>query len=58
MFRVIDEWIHSARDRKILKDRFINGLALEALAERHDMSASHIRRIIEDNKPILFGHMK
>lgn len=35
---LIDQWIRNARDRAILKDRLINGMTFERLAEKHDMS--------------------
>lgn len=35
--RAIDECIHSQRDRDILKDRFIDGLTFEAIAEKYSV---------------------
>lgn len=35
---LIDEYIHSDRDRRILKRRFIDGICYEPLAEEFDMS--------------------
>lgn len=35
---VIDEHIHSERDRAILKRRLIDGICFEPLAEEFDMS--------------------
>jgi hypothetical protein len=43
---LIDEHIHSARDRQILKDRLIDGLTFEKLAEKHELSVQHAQRII------------
>lgn len=34
---LIDEWIHSERDRKILKRRLIDGICYEPLAWEFDM---------------------
>ena len=36
--KAIDEWIHSERDRKILKRRLIDGICYEPLADEMDMS--------------------
>ena len=33
---LIDQWIRNERDRAILKDRLINGMTFERLAEKHD----------------------
>ena len=43
---LIDQWIRSERDRAILKDRLINGLTFERLAEKHDMSVRQIQNIV------------
>lgn len=43
---LIDEHIHSERDRKILKRRLVDGICYEPLAEEFDMSDRQIKRII------------
>lgn len=53
MFRLIDEYIHHARDRKIMKDRLLNGDSLEAIAEKHEMSVSQIQRIVQEYQRML-----
>ena len=50
----IDELIHSERDRRILKRRYIDGRTYEALAEEFDVSVSQIKRIIYKNEYKLF----
>ena len=57
MCRVIDEHIHSARDRDILKDRFINGLTFEQLSERHDYSVRQIKNIVYKSADKLFSKL-
>ncbi len=42
----IDEHVHSERDRAILKDRFVNGLTFEQLAEKHDVSPKTVKNVI------------
>jgi len=54
---VIDEYIHSERDRNILTDRFCNGYTFEKIAERHDMSTVQIKRIVYKNEMTLFIHL-
>lgn len=43
---LIDQWIRNERDREILKDRLINGMTFERLAEKHDMSVRQIQNIV------------
>ena len=43
---VIDEWIHSERDRAIMKRRLIDGICYEPLAEEYELSVSQIKRIV------------
>ena len=44
---LIDEHIHSERDRNILKRRLIDGIRYEPLAEEYDMSRAQIVRIVK-----------
>ena len=39
--KLINEWIHSERDRKILKRRLIDGICYEPLADEMNMSVRH-----------------
>lgn len=54
MFNLIDDYIHLARDRRVMKDRLINGLGMEALAEKYEVSASQMKRIVDRNQETLF----
>ena len=49
----IDEYIHSERDRAILKRRFVDGITYEALAEEFDLSVSQVKRIIYKHEHII-----
>lgn len=46
--RLIDEWIFSERDRKILKRRLLDGITHERIAEEFDMSVRQIKYIVKD----------
>ena len=50
---LIDEYVHSQRDREILKRRFIDGIKYEPLAEEYDLSRAQIVRIVKRNEMIL-----
>lgn len=52
--RLIDEYIHSERDRSILKRRLIDGICFEPLAEEFDLSVSQVKRIVYRNEQKLF----
>lgn len=53
----IDEWIHSERDRKILKRRLIDGICYEPLADEMDMSVRQIKNIVSKSEAKLFRHL-
>ena len=43
---LIDEHNHHALHRKMLKDRLIDGMTYEQIAEKHDMSVRQTKNII------------
>lgn len=53
----IDEWIHNAKHRAILKDKLVNGLTFEELAEAHDISVRHAQNIVYKAEDKLFSHL-
>ena len=53
----IDEYIHSERDRSILKRRLIDGITYEGLAEEFDLSVTQIKRIVYECQKKLIKHM-
>ena len=55
---VIDEYIHSDRDRDIMKSRLIDGWTYEHIAEHYDMSDRQIKRIVYRCEDIIFRHLE
>lgn len=53
----IDEFIHDAVVREILKDRLIDGMTFERLAEKHGYSPRHIKRIVYKASDKLFARL-
>lgn len=53
--KAIDELIHNARYRDILKDRLINGLTYEELAEKYNYSVTHIKTIVYKGEARIFS---
>ena len=54
---LIDEHIHSDRDRQILKRRLIDGCCFEPLAEEFGMSDRQIMRIVYKLQERLFRYL-
>ena len=58
---LIDEYVrgsHADRNRKILKDRLINGMLYEPLAEKYNLSVRATQNIIYKASEQLFKHVK
>lgn len=54
---IIDEYIHSERDRAILKRRLIDGICYEPLAEEFDMSVRQIKTIVRKGQERIFKRL-
>lgn len=54
---LIDEYIHSERDRNILKRRLIDGLTYERIAEEFDLSVRQTKKIVYKSEELLFQHI-
>lgn len=50
----IDEYIHSRRDREILRLRLIDGLTYEQISEKIDMSVRQVKNIVYRAQERLF----
>lgn len=55
---LIDEWIHSERDRKILKRRLLDGVIYDKLAEEFDLSVRHVKKIVYKGEEKIFKHIE
>lgn len=54
---LIDEWILSERDRKILKRRMIDGIYFDMLAEEFDLSVRQIKKIVYKGQDKIYRHI-
>lgn len=52
--RLIDEKIHSERNRRILKERLCNGVKYEKLAEMFELSVRQTKNIVYKAEKELF----
>ena len=55
--RIIEDFIHSSRDRAILKRRLIDGIVIEKLAEEFELSPRQIKNILRKNEEIIFSKL-
>ena len=55
--KLIDEWIFSERDRRILKRRLLDGLAFAELAEELCLAERQVKRIVGRCRESLSRHI-
>ena len=51
---LIEEHIHSERDRAIMRRRLIDGIRLEPLAEEFNLSTVQVKRIVHREQSRIF----
>ena len=54
---IIEDFIHSDRNRQILIEKFCNNRTMEQIAELFDLSVSQVKRIVTKDGMIIFGIM-
>lgn len=54
---LIDEWIHSERDRNILRRRLIDGLTFDELSEEFHLSHRQAQNIVYRSQKEFFKHL-
>ena len=57
IINLINEYIHSERDREIMKRRLVDGICYEPLADEMDMSVRQIKDIVSKGEWIIFKHI-
>ena len=55
---VIDEYVHSARDRAIISDRLINGMKIEELAYKYDRTPRAMQTRVAKLQTIVFRYLR
>ena len=58
MMHIINEYVHSERDRAILKRRYIDGICFEPLAEEFDLSVRQVKHIVYKYDDTIFTKLK
>jgi hypothetical protein len=57
IINLINEYIHSERDRQIMKRRLVDGICYEPLAEEFDLSTVQTKRIVFKQTSHLTSHI-
>lgn len=55
---LIEEWVKSERNRKILKRRLIDGIHYEKIAEEFELSDRQVKTIVKKEKENILSHEK
>lgn len=56
--RVIEEWVFSERDRKMLRRKLLDGLTYEALAEELGVSVTCVKTRVKRGRGVVLRHLK
>lgn len=54
---LIEEWILNERDRRILKQRLLDGICYEPLAEEFGLSVQRVKSIVYKSQDKIFRHV-
>lgn len=54
----IDEYVKGSNNRKIMKDRYIDYLTFQQLADRYNYTVRQIQYIVHKGETQLFKHLK
>ena len=55
--RIVNEYIHSSRDRDIAVDRLVNGLTIEQLAEKYERTPRAMQTKVAKLQAIVFRYL-
>lgn len=55
---IIDQVIHSERNRAILKRKLIDGISFEKIAEEFDLCTKQVKNIVRKSEEDVFIHLK
>lgn len=54
---IIDEYIHSERDRQIMRRKLIDGYTYERIAEEMEMSPRQIKTIVKRHSAVIWQNI-
>ena len=47
---IIDDYVHNARDREIIRDKLVDGITYDALAERYGLTYERVKVIVREGR--------
>lgn len=53
----IERWVKGSRNREIMKDRLIDCITYERIAEKHDLSTRYVKSLIYRLEDVVFRHL-
>ena len=53
----INRWVKGSRNREIMKDRLIDCITYERIAEKHDLSTRYVKSLIYRLEDVVFRHL-
>lgn len=53
----IDRWVKGSRNREVMKDRLIDTMTYERIAEKHDLSVRYVKTLIYRLEDKVFEHI-
>lgn len=53
----IDRWVKGSRNREIMKDRLIDAMTYERIAEKHELSVRYVKTLIYRLEDKVFEHL-
>ena len=54
---LIDSWIKSERNRRLVKRRLLDGIRFEPLSEEFELSVRQVKNIVYKSEEILFSYL-
>lgn len=53
----VDKWVKGSRNRAIMKDRLVDAMTYERIAEKHDLSTRYVKTLIYRLEAKVFEHL-
>lgn len=54
---IIDEYVHSERDRRIMKSYLCDGKSMLEIGNTEDISFKTVQRVVAKHEPKIFRHL-
>ncbi|MBO7667772.1 MAG: hypothetical protein J6T26_04850 [Firmicutes bacterium] len=56
MCEIIDDYIHSSRDRALIRDSLVDGMSYDELADKYALTYEGVRDVMRKGKTALDRH--